>query len=55
MSNAFFEIYVEGVGDAVDVIEVADDLCGVVNGAVIEAVRTQCFQISFGHVGGAMC
>ena len=55
MSNALFEIYVEGVGDAVDVIEVADYLCGIVDGAVIEAVRSQCLEVRFSHIGGVLC
>ena len=47
-----FRFYVKGVGDAVDVVKVADDLGGVMDGAVIQAVGAQGLDVGIAHLGG---
>lgn len=39
----------QGIGDAGDVVEVGDDLDGVMNGAIIEAQRAQGIQVGRPH------
>jgi hypothetical protein len=45
-------LHAEPVGDAVDVVVVGDDLVGVDDGAVVEAVRAQPVEIVFADVCG---
>lgn len=47
-----FWLHTEGIRDTVDVIEVGDDLCGVVNGAVIQLDRPQRDNVGLAHVFG---
>lgn len=45
----------ERVGDAIDVVEVADHLCRVVNGTVVEAVVAECVNIGRNHLLRRFC
>ncbi len=40
----------EGIGDAVDVVEITNHLGGIVDGTIIEAVATQHVQIGRAHL-----
>lgn len=53
--HAGFEVDAQAVGDAVDVVEVGDDLDGVVDGAVVEAVLSENLDVGFGGPGGGSC
>ena len=39
------------IGNAVDVVEVADDLGGIVDGAIIEVMLAELDDVVFGHLG----
>lgn len=47
-----FQFDAEGIGDSVDVIEVGDDLGGVVDGAVVQANGTKSLDIPCFHNRG---
>ena len=47
-----FRLHPQRVGHAVDVIEIGDDLRGVVDGAVIPALRAQRLDITLAHRAG---
>ncbi len=38
----------QGIGDAVDVVEIGDDLDGVMQGPVVEAMGAQALEIALG-------
>ena len=50
-THKFFRLDPQSISDTIDVVEVGDNLGGVVDGAVIEAVSTQFVEIS----GGQLC
>ena len=50
--NKIFQINCQPIGDAVDVVEVADDLRGIVNSAVREAMLAQLGNIGVIYLGG---
>lgn len=47
-----FEVDAKPVGDAVDVIEVGDHLCGIMDGTIVEALIAERLHVGFGAVGG---
>ena len=49
--NKIFQVNCQSIGDAVDVVEVADDLGGIVDGAVREAVLAQLGNIGVIYLG----
>ena len=51
-SDAVLWVDSEGVGHAVDVVEIGDDLDGVVDGPVVEARRPQGYQVFFAEIPG---
>lgn len=42
----------EGIGDAIDVIKIANYLSGIVNPAIIEALGTQQIEVGGAHLLG---
>ncbi len=48
--DELFQGNVQAVGDAVDVVEVADDLGGIVDGPVGEAMLAQGFYVGIGDL-----
>ena len=47
-----FRLDAQGVGDAIDVIEEADDLRRVVNSGIIQAGRSKLLHVFLAHFGG---
>ena len=43
--NEILWFYMEGISDAVDVVEIADNLGGIVDGAIIQAMLSQSVQV----------
>ncbi len=51
----WLRINAEGVRDAIDVVEVGDDLHSIDNIAIAQTVGAQCIQIARPYVGGHAC
>lgn len=51
MPDEALRLDAQGIGDAIDVIEEADDLGRVVNGGVIQAGRSQRLDVRLAHLG----
>ncbi len=45
-----FRLHAQGIGNARDVVKVGNDLGGIVDGCVIEAVLAQVIKIRWKHV-----
>lgn len=48
-----FRLDTKGIGDAVDVVEVADDLGGIVDSTVIHTVSAEHIEVGRAHLLGS--